>query len=356
MANNALYFPYIDLPKNRFTSTALLYWDKVITIAPRYTQYELKPENHNDLLIRERAIEQIHPEDYSLRYPNFGRNFIKLIDDLELQRIYSKKGGWAAMPKARKTASKIHTGKVLTPDLYNMLGDRGLLIDTPGKWLMIEPITADLFMYYLALCLAQENTLECFPISDEPFNPARLNPAPSTHTTKKDDTRFYILDRLLPTSVELLGVEQILEIRANHHEIRSNFRKDIETFVNDELSHIPDPRERAAQIDNFIIRKREEIAVIQRQLQSYSGKKLSRIGWAALGFASAALAAVDLLHGGHFSSLTAAGLGTAGFGGSIIYAARNSVNDYREGAPELEKGMAFAALLHCESAKAPTRR
>jgi hypothetical protein len=33
MASNALYFPYIDLPQNRFTNTALLYWNQVITIA-----------------------------------------------------------------------------------------------------------------------------------------------------------------------------------------------------------------------------------------------------------------------------------------------------------------------------------
>src|ERR1700733_8059214 len=58
MANNALYFPYIDLPQNRFTNTALLYWDKIFTIAPWHTEFELKPENQNDLLIREGAIRQ----------------------------------------------------------------------------------------------------------------------------------------------------------------------------------------------------------------------------------------------------------------------------------------------------------
>jgi hypothetical protein len=52
----------------RFTNTALLYWDKILTIAPFGTNYVLEPENQNDLLIQNGAIKQVRPERYSNSY------------------------------------------------------------------------------------------------------------------------------------------------------------------------------------------------------------------------------------------------------------------------------------------------
>jgi hypothetical protein len=295
MANNALYFPYIDLPQNRFTNTALPYWDKIITITPWGTEFELKAENENDLLIRGGAVKPIHPEEYSYQYPNFGRNFTKLIDGIHLERLYPK--GWAATADAEKTASRVHTAKVLTPDLCRTLLERRLLIEPEGPWLLVEPITADLFMHYLSQCLAQDASLDCFPVTDEPFDPRKIAARDVSKKPHTDD-HFRILDRLLPTTADLLSAKQILEIRGRHHKTRLNFRESIETFINEELSQIPNARDRDAQIDNFVIRKGEEIREIQRQLRDYSRTAPTRITFAALGFMTAALAAIDLLHGG----------------------------------------------------------
>jgi hypothetical protein len=342
MANNALYFPYIDMPQNRFTNTALLYWDKIFTIAPRYTEYELKPENQNHLLIKGKVIDQIHPEDYAINYPRFGTNFIKLIDDLDLPRIYPRPGGWAATANAKRTAARIHTGKILTPDLYGMLLGRNLLIEPTGSRLMVEPITADLFMHYLSQCLAQDSKLNCFPVTDEPFDPARIGG--DRDAIRLRDEHFTILNQLLPVTADLLAPEEILKLSTKHHEQRVNFRKSIETFLNVDLALIKERSEREVQIHNFIIRKREEIREIQRRLQEFSkaSSKSERIAFAALGFLTTGLAAIDLLHGGH--SLPHAVM-DVGFGGTMIYAARNAVKDLREGGPDLQRDMAFAALI-----------
>jgi hypothetical protein len=350
MASNALYFPYIDLPKNRFTNTALLYWDKILTISPRGTDFVLKPENENDLLIREEAIKPIRPEDYSSGYPNFGANFIRLIDGIDLERVYPRQGGWAATADAAVTASRIHTGKVLTDNLYEMLKARCLLIEPQGPWLMVEPITADLFMHYLSQCLAQDPALDCFPVTDEPFDTARIMRPRGRPST---DEHFCILNRLLPVTAELLSAEQVLKIRAKHHNERLAFRESIERFVNEELAAITDQRDRNAQIDSFIIRKRDEIRHIEDQLEEFSRDFPTRVMFAALGFMTAGVAAVDLLHGGAFSSVSEALLDGAGFGGTMIYAARGAVKDLREGAPELKREMAFAALVNRAPTKAP---
>jgi len=146
---------------------------------------------------------------------------------------------------------------------------------------------------------------------------------------------------------DLLSAEQILELRSKDKDqkMRLNFRAGIERFINKELAFITDPRERRAQINGFIIRKREEIREIEKELEEFSKKWPTRIGFASLGFVTAGIAAFDLLHGGVFSTASEAALGIGGFGGSVIYAARGAVKDLREGAPELEKEMAFAAWV-----------
>ena len=80
-----------------------------------------------------------------------------------------------------------------------------------------------------------------------------------------------------------------------------------------------------------------------RRLQESSLTIGERIGFAALGFATAAFATVDLVHGGAFTAAQA--LGFTAFGGTIAYAVKNAVGDFREGAPDLKGGMAYAGLL-----------
>src|SRR5262245_45180319 len=119
------------MPRNEFTNTALLYSDKIYTIAPWQTTYLLSMKNR--ILIREGAIKQIRPEDDAYKYPQFGDCFIKLFDSLEIEQVYPDRGGWAATADVRRTASRIHTHKLLTSDLYGMLVERNLALPS-GPW------------------------------------------------------------------------------------------------------------------------------------------------------------------------------------------------------------------------------
>lgn len=345
MASNALYFPYIDMPRNRHTTTALLYWDQVFTIAPRGSKHVLNPRNENNLLIKEGVLNQLNPEDYSDRYPNFTREFLGVVEAFGVERAYPNPGGWAATPQAARTATTVHSGKVITVDLCDKLVERNLAIPGYYNWLKVEPRTADLFMIYLTLCLAQDGTLDCFPVTDKKFNirmPAQHadtpRPLPST------EIRNQILNRILPTTAMDLNAEQILKIRSKHHIERVTFRRSIETFINDELSLVREKKERNRLIDDFIVRKREEIDEISQQLNAFSQSAPKRIGFATLGFATAALPIVDLLSGAPHSPVQWA-MKLAGFGAVMAYAAINAVRDLHDGTPELRRNMAYAALL-----------
>lgn len=62
MRNNALYFPYISVPDEKWTIKTLLYWDKLSSIVPM--DYIGEPEQLSPFmreLVHGNLVEQIFP-------------------------------------------------------------------------------------------------------------------------------------------------------------------------------------------------------------------------------------------------------------------------------------------------------
>ena len=63
MANNLLYFPYINVPKNSWTIRSILYWDNVGAIVPQI--YKERPNKlERDMLnfVQQDLIQQVFPD------------------------------------------------------------------------------------------------------------------------------------------------------------------------------------------------------------------------------------------------------------------------------------------------------
>ncbi|RBI68912.1 hypothetical protein DQ400_06020 [Vreelandella sulfidaeris] len=81
MRDNALYFPYISVPKDRWTIKTLLYWDKLSSIVPMDhidNPQQLTPFMQE--LVQEELVEQVFPAHHLYEIPDFEKCFIKLIE------------------------------------------------------------------------------------------------------------------------------------------------------------------------------------------------------------------------------------------------------------------------------------
>ena len=80
MRDNALYFPYISVPNDRWTIKTLLYWDRLSSIVPMDhidSPEQFSPFMHS--LVQENLVEQVFPAHHLFEIPDFERCFIKLI-------------------------------------------------------------------------------------------------------------------------------------------------------------------------------------------------------------------------------------------------------------------------------------
>lgn len=334
MTNNALYFPYIDVPKTQFITTSFLYWDKLYTIAPHGSDCVLAETNENKKLIDIGALEQIHPEDYTHKYNDFSSRFIRVIDRLDLQKSYKNDGGWASLARI---GSRIHSAKLIGYNLENELIERNLVRRGNDIWLDMEPRTALYLMLYLSACLSEDDALKCRPISDIVFSEngdARINVDEIEMPT--NDPRYAILHKLLPTFDRPVPASELARVRNKYHSERVEFRRDIDNFIENRLTSCRTADERDFLIKNYIHEKSEQISEIRRQLHDF--KPLANVGFATLGFASATYAAISGLD-------ASSKLGIAAAGAAIAYAARAAVKDWTDGTPDLKKPIAYAALL-----------
>src|SRR5690606_30611105 len=88
MRSNALYFPYIALPQDSWTTKALLYWDKLSSIVPM--DHLDRPERMSEFmrtLLAEDLVEPVIPAQFIHQVERFDAAFIDLIDT-RLRRNY----------------------------------------------------------------------------------------------------------------------------------------------------------------------------------------------------------------------------------------------------------------------------
>jgi hypothetical protein len=263
--SNALYFPYINLPKVDWTFHTLLYWDKLASIIPMDHLYDpqyLEPFMRD--LVREGLVDQLFPGAYLWEMPAFTTSFEAYIRR-RLMRVQRNTFRASARPEPRV---KIHMEKM--GDIPGVLTEFGVAEKVDGPWYAVDESVANLFMAYLATCLGALPAVNAAPVTHDTkyaaaFGDLRPNYAriDSIHKAK---ARTAIIRALLPRPAETVTLDQVLRFKERHAVLLPAFRLLVETR-SAEIARIADAEERSQATQLFIQtckQRAEEIASAMR--------------------------------------------------------------------------------------------
>ncbi len=222
-----LYFPSIALPETKWTMQMLLYWDKIGTIVP--LEFLDNPESHSPFmrkLIEENLVEQIIPGQH-IYEASFGDCFLNFID---------------TNPEMKKKVLEIQAGNVqrfvrIHLEKLDYIGEelqeKGLAFKV-GNWYMVEETVGKRYMSYLAVLLGTKTDFS--PITENLQNMASIysdmqKPRKPEKYLDKDEFRKKLLESILPIPSLEGDILDILRFKERHGEKLLNFRRYIESFL-----------------------------------------------------------------------------------------------------------------------------
>jgi len=245
-----LYYPYINLPNNKWTYRTLLYWEKIGSIVPENYRKENAFDSFNKQLLNQEFLEIVDPYDvwYVPGYQSCLKEAInnghKLIDD---SRINFVNGHFV----------KIHYEKFHYEVFDHLIQLKMAQRVDNSDWIKVESRVAKLMMTFLATILSKEKGYQ--PTTDNidnlelSFNNIPLQQYSSKirsldNTLKTSIIRTNLLDKLIPYPIDN-DLNRIIRFKDRHFAELSDFRKHIERIIF-EISAIPDDNERERQFQS----------------------------------------------------------------------------------------------------------
>ena len=327
MKGNAIYFPYIQVPKNEWFTRALIYFDQIGSIVP--LDYESNLSEYMQDLIQEGLVNPIHPAYYVDDIPYFTEAFLDYVDSPDYP--VSKE----VIKRKKLPTLKIHVEK-LGP-IGNELVKRGLAQKRDWRWYNIESYTANKFMAYLANVLGELPDFKSDPITDSIPNLSSFAPyyyQEGNLPQKIDELRTLVLKDILPAPKENISPKKIADFKMDHKKELIRFRNEIESFLLD-VAGIEDPLLRSKRINQFTEKTHDSINELSDLMKSRGWKKITLgkfIAYSAAGFGLSSA----VISGG-LTSVVAAAFGV----GSAIY---NTVQDSKSNNISKGEYAAYALL------------
>ncbi len=274
MRNNALYFPYIELPRDEWTTKALLYWDKLSSIVP--LDHMHRPDQmseHMRRLLGEGLVEPLSPGPFVRDIPKFDESFIGLVENRFLRQSRAARRD---VEPARTVL--IHAEKL--GRIPEFLVEAELARQVDWAWYEVEVVVANQFMSYLAMCLGAIPEVDATPVTDKALLASLLRPRTrqiAGHALHKHKAREVVLRSLLPTPTEPVDVDQLLQFKRRHGHLLPAFRTKVEAHCT-RVAMLPDPEDRVEANEAFIQDCQQQIAEIEAAMRPNFGK----IVWGSL--------------------------------------------------------------------------
>lgn len=329
MRNNALYFPFINVPSNSWFFRVLLYWDKVSSIVPYdfVSNPELFSPHMRDLVTAE-LVEQVIPGQYVYQIPHFGDAFLEYV--------------WKQMQKR----GIIKTERLSNPFLIHIEKMGGiekklvnLRLAEPAKypWYHVEDWVAEAFMCYLASTLGMMNDVNAAPVTNNRRTSQifrrRTVTINSQNYIEMARIRQLFLSNLLPSPIEPLDIDKLTAFKLSHGRLMSKLRNTIEGSCA-EIANIQNDEGRELRINTFLQEIEDDVETISDAMKS-KWKRISFGSLIPILGGGAAIVAGDPLHNP---------VAFAAAGGSFvtaIYQVFEGVHEYNQ---VLNQPLAYVAL------------
>ncbi|MCP4985662.1 MAG: hypothetical protein GY928_06200 [Colwellia sp.] len=270
MRNNALFFPFISVPKKGWTINTLLYWDKLASIVPFDhidNPKQLTPFMRG--LINEGLIEQLHPGQYIYEIEKFDECFINLISHRlrKIRKIQNTKYPVRGLsPKALIHAEKLGV-------VQYFLVDQGLAEKSHGSWYSVERWAANLFMAYLASSLGSHSDVNAAPVTNQVsvanmFANFTQGIKSRDQLIRKDGARDLIIKALLPYPNQKVSMAELLKFKEMYGHLLPEFRNRVEAHCA-QVSTLDDEEARVIITNNFVKDSLDEVSVIESAMKTF---------------------------------------------------------------------------------------
>lgn len=224
MANQILYYPYINLPRTDWTLRTLLYYDNVGSIVPQ--DYFYNPgDNYEPFmleLVQANLVTPINPFQVLDNPSNLVQPFLKYIEDKQQKIEIAQKRFFNRGPHQRMV--RIHNNK-FDDEIFYVLINMGLAERIDYQWYNVEVKTANKLMKYLASVISKKTNR--IPTTD--FVKPKFWRRESAHQNKKRET---ILDELIPFPKDI-DYKRVLRFKEKHYDLLNAFRNEIEEITLD---------------------------------------------------------------------------------------------------------------------------
>ncbi len=213
MQSNALYYPYIDVPNEKWLLHTLLYWEKLYSIVP--IKYYYEPELHSlfmQRLLQENLVVPIVPSQY-VRCDDLAL-FADKIED------YIKDGNPKINLKS-KNRSCIHVEKL--GDIASRLESLDVVENIGNGWLSMPKNIADLFMQYIAQNISKKSSISADAITYNNFY--------KYNNKRTNEIRNNVLEFLIPVPDGTISFEDLHKFKEKHHKILAKFRMFVENII-----------------------------------------------------------------------------------------------------------------------------
>ena len=265
MSNNALYFPYINLPQDAWSARSLLYWDGLATIVPM--DHLDRPEQLSQFmrgLLSEGLVKQVVPGIHLYDCPGFSDHFIEYLE-AHRQAVNFKASTQQPFRYTRIHAEKLHR-------ITDYLVQHELASQADYTWYNVREDVARDFMFYLAVTLGALGHIDAVPVTDGWALPGR-SPSPSTirrspHVRK---AREVVLENLLPTPVEGVSVQKLAQFKHRHGHLLPRFRLAVEQHCI-QMAGVTNAEERLERTRLFIMDCQEQIKEIESAMKPSFGR------------------------------------------------------------------------------------
>jgi len=268
LERNAIYFPYIEVPRNSWFYRVLLYWNNVSTIIPLEYHNKSKIGPFMYELIEKKLIRPIYPDEMIKKIPKFDEEFINYISSEEY------------LKEKRLSINKKLKTRDLHFDKIESIKDKLIELDLAKKisspWYEVEQFTAVRYMAYLASKIGNLPDVNSRPTTDDiKYLNGYASDSFLNGKIRSDieTTRGFLLKELFPSPVGNISPRDIIEFKdENNYELMKCQNK-IESFLIDYIS--TDSEFRKEKYNQFIHDYNEEKDNIIKLMNKHGWEKIN---------------------------------------------------------------------------------